>query len=237
MPTDIRTHPDAPDREDLDKYLIEPVPASEIAARREAGERLVEYNVPDADDLDVYAELNPEPFRSGHDDVGTVLYRLVQLFGTPQFPEYRAGEDISHRTDTTFKYLFSVKRGVSDPDPDPDAEVEVEVEFAEEWLITVHDWHVGLGVSLAEWRPNDADGRGDDSDGDDEEGETETDADANTDAGETGGTGDGRTSAGSSPSLPEPRAEFDRSRALSSFALVYYVVTDSVQCVFADRWY
>ena len=197
MPVDIRTHPDAPNREDLGHFLVEPVPTSTIEERRAAGEKLIEYNVLEADDLDVYAELDPEPFEPGHDDIGTVLYRLVQLFGTPQFPEYRAGADISHREDTTFRYLFTVKKGASDPEAEPD----------DQWLITVHDWHVGLGVSLAEWREETASEGGNGLEADDRE--------------------------------PEPRESgtFDRDRALASLALVYYMVTDSVQCVFADRWY
>jgi hypothetical protein len=202
MPVDIRTHPDAPNREDLGDFLVEPVPASTIEERRAAGEELIEYNVLEAEDLDVYAELDPEPFEPGHDDIGTILYRLVQLFGTPQFPEYRAGADISHREDTTFEYLFTVKAGASDPEAEPD----------DQWLITVHDWHVGLGVSLAKWREEGASESGSDLETNDREPETR-------DSG-----------------IEESEA-FDRDRALASLALVYYIVTDSVQCVFADRWY
>jgi hypothetical protein len=207
MPVDIRTHPDAPDREDLGDFLVEPVPTDDIEERRAAGEELIEYNVLEADDLDVYAELDPEPFEPGHDDIGTILYRLVQLFGTPQFPEYRAGADISHREDTTFKYLFTLKEGASDPEAEPD----------DQWLITVHDWHVGLGVSLAEWREGAASEEEESLEADDHESESR---DSGTDE-----PGDRTSDA------------FDRDRALASLALVYYVVTDSVQCVFADRWY
>jgi hypothetical protein len=202
MPVDIRTHPDAPNREDLSDFLVEPVPADDIEDRRAAGEELIEYNVLEAEDLDVYAELDPEPFEPGHDDIGTVLYRLVQLFGTPQFPEYRAGADISHREDRTFEYLFTVKAGASDPEAEPD----------DQWLITVHDWHVGLGVSLAEWHEEGASESGSDLEANDREPETR-------DSG-----------------IDELEA-FDRDRALASLALVYYIVTDSVRCVFADRWY
>lgn len=217
MPKNITEHPDAPDRSALGDFLVEPVPEAEITARRAEGQHLVERNVLEADALDVYAELDPEPFEPGHDDVGTVLYRLVQLFGTPPFPEYRAGEDISHRTDTTFKYLFTVKRGVTDPDDDPE----------EEWLVTVHDWHVSLGVSLATWRDGNAEETSETA-ADTEDAEN-TDGTARTDATDVADDADDAVD------VVDP--DIDVDRALSSLALVYYVVTDSVQCVFADRWY
>lgn len=132
---EIREHPDTPDLEALGEFVVEPVAPDAIRDRREAGEELVEVNLLDADEVDAYVELNPDPRAPGDTDIGTALYRLVQLFGTPQFEEYVAGEDISWRDDETFKYLFEVTR-----EDEPG-----------EWLITVHDWRVRLGVSLAAW--------------------------------------------------------------------------------------
>lgn len=131
---EIRDHPDSPDLDELQEYVFEPVPPAEIERRREAGDELREVNLLDHEAVDAHVTLeNPREKRSI--DIGTVLYRLVQLFGTPQFSEYRAGEDISWRDDETFKYLFTV---TAQDDGD-------------EWLITVHDWRVRLGVSLAAW--------------------------------------------------------------------------------------
>lgn len=132
---EIRDHPDAPDLSDLGEFLVEPVPPSTIRERRQAGDELVEVNLIDHEDLQVHVSLDPDPHSPGTTDIGTALYRLVQLFGTPQFDEYVAGEDVSWRDNETFKYLFEVRHEDTD----------------DRWLITVHDWRVRLGVSLADW--------------------------------------------------------------------------------------
>lgn len=144
MPIDIRKHPDAPDPESLQDVTVEPVPADEIARKRDSGQVLVEDNVRERDDLDVIAYLSPEPNGEDAVDIGTGLYRLIQMFGTPQLSEYHAGEDISWRTDETFKYLFRASRESSEDDDIP-----------EEWLFTVHDSHVRYAASVAEWRETD----------------------------------------------------------------------------------
>lgn len=138
MPYDIENHPERPPLEELGEFIVEPVPPAEIRDRRDRGEVLVETNLMEHEDVDAYVELG-DPERGLRENIGTVLYRLVQLFGTPQLPEFRAGTDISDRTDTTFKYLLEVSE--TGPEDQP----------ARNWLITVHDWHVRLGVSLAEW--------------------------------------------------------------------------------------
>jgi len=132
---DIREHPDAPAPDELRQFIVEPVPPDEIQARRDAGEHLHEVNLLDHDAVDAYIEL--EGPATAEIDIGTVLYRLVQLFGTPPFPEFQAGTDISWREDTTFKYLLEAR-----PADDPDDAGQ---------LFTVHDWRVHLGVSHAAW--------------------------------------------------------------------------------------
>jgi hypothetical protein len=65
---------------------------------------------------------------------------MVQLFGTPPFPEDMAGEDISDRRETTYAYLFEVR-------------VDDEVEsLPDEWLVTIRDWKLEVGVGVCEWR-------------------------------------------------------------------------------------
>ncbi len=145
MPVDIREHPDAPDLERLADITVDPVPRAEIERRRENGATLVEDKLRERADLDIRLELNDDPGEAFDDDVGTVLYRYCQLFGSPQFPEYQAGEDISNRDDEVFKYLLRAK-----VEGDPD-------DLPEEWLFTVYDWRVELGASIAEWR-EDGDG-------------------------------------------------------------------------------
>ncbi|ODR82313.1 hypothetical protein BG842_00945 [Haladaptatus sp. W1] len=137
---DIRNHPDSPDFEDLQDLLIEPVSRSEIEARRDDGDVLVEDNVREREDLNVVAYLSGDPDAAETDNIGVPLYRLVQLFGTPQLPELQAGEDISGRMDSTFKYLFRVTHKGTPG------------ELPTEWLMTIHDSHVRFAASVAEWR-------------------------------------------------------------------------------------
>ncbi|WP_313690933.1 hypothetical protein [Halorarum halobium] len=141
MPVDIRDHPDAPSLEELHEFTLVPVARSEIESRIEAGEELRELNLREERN-DVFVQLTPDPEEGGGDvDIGMVLYRLVQLFGTPEMPGYEAGTDISDREDTTFKYLFRLVR---------EGELE-DGTLPEEWLITVFDTHVDFGVGLAGW--------------------------------------------------------------------------------------
>lgn len=143
MTRDVREHPDAPDLERLQNLVLEPIAQSEIRRRREEGEVLVEDLVNEREDLDVRAPMSDGPGEPVDGDVGTALYRLVQLFGTPTFPEYGAGEDISDRGETTYKYLFRVT-------------VEDDVEdLPDEWLVTIQDWRIEVGVGICEWREDD----------------------------------------------------------------------------------
>lgn len=149
MPIDIRTHPDAPDPELFaeSEIMIEPVPRAEIERRREDGQVLLEDNVREREDLDVMAYISESPDGKNAQSIGVAMYRLTQLFGTPQLPEYQAGEDISHRTDEVFKYLF--RASMDNPRPEG---------IPEEWLLTVHDSHVRFAASVAEWRETEPEG-------------------------------------------------------------------------------
>lgn len=139
MPVDLTEHPDAPDPQTLGELTIEPVPYADILRRREHGEALVEDNVRERDDLDVHVSLSRKvEGRETQQEIGDLLYRYTQLFGSPQMPEYLAGEDISWRTDTTFKYLLRVTG-------------DVDSDLPSQWLMTVFDWRVGLGAAVAEW--------------------------------------------------------------------------------------
>lgn len=140
MPVDIRDHPDAPSIEELREFTLVPVAREEIETRVGEGEELRELNLREERN-DVYVQLNSDPDEPGSSlDIGMVLYRLVQLFGTPQVPGFEAGGDVSDRDDTTFKYLFRLIR-----------EGDIEGALPEEWLVTVFDNHVDLGVALAGW--------------------------------------------------------------------------------------
>lgn len=146
MAVDIRDHPDAPPTEELRDFTLVPVAREAIERKQEAGAELVEVNLRESRD-DVYVDLEPDPTSRGPaDDIGTALYRLVQLFGTPQVPGFEAGSDISWREDTTFKYLFRLTPGETD---------DVDRSLPDEWLVTAYDWHTELGVGLAGWSDGD----------------------------------------------------------------------------------
>lgn len=142
MPTNIHEHPEAPDIEELHNFIVEPVPPAEIQDHLDDGRVLVEDNLVERDDLDIRIPLHrASDGREMQADIGTFLYRYVQLFGTPNVPGYTAGEDISWRTNETFKYLLKVT-------PESAADDE---DLPDEWLMTLCDWKVGLGVGFAEW--------------------------------------------------------------------------------------
>lgn len=139
----VADHPGAPAVDRLAELLVEPVPRAEIEAPRDDGEVLVEHGVRERDDVDVEVRLDRTAGGRRVDrDVGTYLYRFVQLFGTPKLPEYAAGEDVGWREDGTFKYLLRVDAGGVGGDLPP------------EWLMTVYDYRVSLGVPVAEWCPS-----------------------------------------------------------------------------------
>jgi len=141
MQYDIREHPQAPPVEELREFTMVPISREEILSRADEGIAFEEVNLREARD-DVNIELEPDPTdRGSFDDIGTALYRLVQLFGTPNVPGYDAGDDLSSREDTTFKYLLRV---INESDPD-------ERTLPDEWLITVYDYHVQLGIGIAAW--------------------------------------------------------------------------------------
>lgn len=138
MAFEIREHPDAPPVEQLQDLTLVPTPPAEIEDRLAEGRELQEVNLMDDRD-DVVVHLNTTPMEEETNaDIGTAMYRLTQLFGTPQLPGYAAGTDVSDRTDTTFKYLFELRTGDAEDLPDS-------------WLVTIFDHHVRLGVGLAGW--------------------------------------------------------------------------------------
>lgn len=143
MAYEVLDHPEAPSLEEMGEFVVEPVAPDVIRDNREnEGLALVETNLLEHPDIDAYIELG-DP-NAPANDIGTVLYRLVQIFGTPQLPEYAAGRDISWRSDDTFKYLLRVRRGATEDSPADQADGQ--------WLVTVFDHHVRVGVGLAEWR-------------------------------------------------------------------------------------
>lgn len=123
---------------DIDERItFEPVPPREIDDHLDAGEVLATLDIPG------YLERGIAPDA----DTSIVLYRLVQLFGTPNVPGLEAGADQPDRDRTTWQYLFRVTDDAGDGPP-------------EEHLVSVYDHKTNLSVGVSEWhRPEDHPGR------------------------------------------------------------------------------
>lgn len=116
----------------LEEYNIQPVSPAEIVDRRDAGEVLVSFDAP--------AYIGRKLFTKT--ETGMILYRLVQLFGTPNVPGLEAGTDQPDRETRTWQYLF---------------EASYEPEDGEGWsrLVSVYDHKTNVSVGLSEWRDPD----------------------------------------------------------------------------------
>ena len=79
-------------------------------------------------------------------DTGLVLYRLIQLFGTPNVPGLVAGGDQPERERTTWQYLFEL---TYDPEEGP----------TEEYLLSIFDSGTDVSIGLSGWREGDGDER------------------------------------------------------------------------------
>lgn len=91
----------------FERFTLRPVPPGEIRRRLDGGRVLATMDIPGylAKKLVVDAE------------TGVALYRLVQLFGTPNVPGLEAGADQPGRHRTTWQYLFDVTFDPPDAEP------------------------------------------------------------------------------------------------------------------------
>lgn len=139
-----------PDSYDLDpvdaadffeRFALRPTDPDEVRRRLSAGERLETLDIPEA--LDRQLVVEPE--------TGTALYRLVQLFGTPNVPGRVAGDpEMGDRGPTTWQYLFEVDydRRKEDPESVP-----------EEFALSVYDFRTDVSTGFAGWTGGDDGGR------------------------------------------------------------------------------
>lgn len=129
------------DEESLDwfeRFSVEPADPQAIQRRLAEGQVLETLDVPSHLDRD----LSVEP------GTGLVLYRLVQLFGTPNVPGRVAGGDQADRNVTTWQYLFDVtfeSEGEEDQEPGDE-------EDPERFLLSIYDYRTGVSVGLSAWR-------------------------------------------------------------------------------------
>lgn len=119
----------------LEEFTVEPVAPDRIADHRSAGETLVTVDVP--------AHLGP---RLDLDvDTSIALYRLVQLFGTPNVPGLEAGTDQPARETRTWQFLFDAVHEPGEGDG-----------WSE--LLSVYDYKTRVSVGLSAWLDEDEPG-------------------------------------------------------------------------------
>lgn len=123
-------------RDDLafyEHFSLEPVPPADIEGRIVTDARLETFDIPTYLNRQMVAET----------ETGTALYRLIQLFGTPNVPRLAAGGDQRARSITTWQYLF---RGTFDRKGE---------DVPEEFLLSVYDFRTNVSTGLSAWQSAD----------------------------------------------------------------------------------
>lgn len=116
----------------LEALNIEPVAPGRVADRFEAGETLVTVDIP--------SHLGPKLVVDA--DTSIALYRLVQLFGTPNLTEragLTAGTDQRTRETRTWQYLF-------------DGSYEPEDGQRREFLVSIYDYKTDTSIGVSAWQ-------------------------------------------------------------------------------------
>lgn len=120
-----------------ERFTVEPVPPGAIRERIDNGDVLATTDVPDYLDRPIACDA----------DTSIALYRLVQLFGTPNVPGLEAGADQPIRHERTWQYLFRV---VYRPEAEDGSRPPVGTEDRE-YLLSVYDFRTNLSVGISEW--------------------------------------------------------------------------------------
>lgn len=123
-------------REWFSRFTLSPVAPADVEARLADGRALETTDLPSY--LGTKAHTDAE--------TGVCLYRLVQLWGTPNVPELTAGGVARERAQTTWQYLFeaSYDRGDDDAEAVPDR-----------FLLSVYDFRTDLSTGLSGFRSTD----------------------------------------------------------------------------------
>lgn len=118
----------------FERFDLRPVDPATITERVEAGDVLRTVDLP----LHLGRDLAVEP------GTGTALYRLIQLFGTPNVDVWTAGSDMPERGTTTWQYLFDATFEGEDGD--------------RTFLFSVYDYKTDVSVGLSSWEESTAGG-------------------------------------------------------------------------------
>lgn len=114
----------------FEAFDLGPVEPSAIERRLDAGDVLETVDVPSNLNRSLVVQAG----------TGDALYRLVQLFGTPNVPGLEAGADQPDREKTTWQYLFEATYDPNDEDPN-----------AGRYLLSVYDYKTKVSVGLSTW--------------------------------------------------------------------------------------
>lgn len=131
------------------RFTLEPVEPTKIESHLDSGKHL--------STLDIPAHLDRQLVAGA--ETGTALYRLVQLFGTPNVPGRTAGASQRERETTTWQYLFQVtfdREGKEEESQSPREEIE---NSPEEFLLSVYDYKTNVSTGLSAWHPVDEENR------------------------------------------------------------------------------
>jgi hypothetical protein len=112
----------------FERFDLRPVDPATVNKRVEEGEVLRTVDLPTA----LQRKLIVEP------GTGMALYRLTQLFGTPNVDVWTAGSDMPDREVTTWQYLFDVTFTSADGED-------------RQFLLSVYDYKTDVSVGLSTW--------------------------------------------------------------------------------------
>lgn len=118
----------------FERFDMRPVDPAAIDERFEDGDVLRTVDLP----MSLNRGLVVEP------GTGMALYRLTQLFGTPNVDVWAAGSEMGERDVSTWQYLFEVVFSAEDGED-------------REFLLSIYDHKTDVSVGLSTW-----DGSGDD---------------------------------------------------------------------------
>lgn len=119
--------------EEFERFTLEPVAPETVREELDEGALAV---------VDVPEYLGRKLVVECETAVG--LYRLIQLFGTPNVPGMEAGREELDRDTTTWQYLFRVSY-----------DHEIDEDAPSEFLLSVYDYKTDVSVGISEWVASD----------------------------------------------------------------------------------
>lgn len=112
----------------FERFDMRPVDPATIEERFEDGQVLRTVDLPQS--LSRGLALDPS--------TGMALYRLTQLFGTPNVDVWAAGSEMAERDVTTWQYLFDVVFSAEDGED-------------RQFLLSIYDHKTDVSVGLSRW--------------------------------------------------------------------------------------